>query len=218
MSGEDSGWARLGARFHPGWPWPEKSRGKDPMYGVDGWCHSCGTPLRGPTGPLVMQGRKFSSAEAWTPNWLFDTVCVSAALTAQIRDRFDVAFGEVHKPRTGDTGVRYLIPVQTSDNWYDAEILDREVRVNPFSFGPPLRDSAGATCASCQRWRWMPWTGNGTAVNGAALDTNADVIASPEIFGDGWMTYRHLLFRLPLAQLIASSAPRLWDLEAVEPA
>lgn len=215
VSGDDSGWARLSARFTPGWPWPEESWGMDPMYGPEGWCHACGTPVHEPTGPLVMQGRKFPTAEAWTPNWLFDTVCISASLAAHIDDRFDVAFGEVHKPRTGDTGVRYLIPEQTVDSWYDAEFLDREVRVNRFSFGPPQRDSAGATCAKCHKWRWMPWAGGGAPVHAAAICADSDVLASPEIFGDGSMTYRHLLFRLPLAQLIASSAPRLWNLEVV---
>jgi hypothetical protein len=162
-----------------------------------------------------MQGSKFPKAEAWTPNWQFEFVCVSANLASQIAARFNVAFGEVHKPRTGDTGVRYLLPVQTASNWYDPEFLDRAVRVNPFSFGPPQRDRAGAACASCQKWRWMPWTGDGAPVDSRSLESASDLVASPEIFGDGWMTYRHLLFRLPLAQLIASSAPRLWDLELV---
>lgn len=215
MSGESDGWARLEPRFTPGWPWPENSFGLDPMYGVDGWCHACGTPLREPTGPLVMQGSKFPKAAAWTPNWRFDSVCVSADLAAQIADRFSVAFGEVHTPRTGDTGVRHILPTQTSCNWYDAEYLDRAVRVNPFSFGPPQRDRAGATCEDCQRWRWMSWAGDEAPVNRGALETDRDVIASPEIFGDGWKTFRHLLFRQPLAQLIATSAPRLWDLQPV---
>lgn len=74
------------------------------MYGEDGWCRGSGTPLVDQSGALVMQGTKFPRADVWMPNWLFDVVCVSERVAADISERFNVDLGEVHKPRKGPTG------------------------------------------------------------------------------------------------------------------
>jgi hypothetical protein len=45
---------------------------------------------------------------------------------------------------------------------------------------------------------------------GAALESERDVIASPEVFGDGLQSFRHLLFRRELADYLLAAAPRMW--------
>ena len=89
-------WVALSPRFTPGWPWPENSYGLGPMYGDEGWCRGCGTPLSQQTGALVIQSNKFPTAEVWMPNWLYDVVCVSAQVAADISERFNVDLGDVH--------------------------------------------------------------------------------------------------------------------------
>ena len=49
-------------------------------------------------------------------------------------------------------------------------------------------------------------------VRAGALESDADVIASPESFGDGLASFRHLLFRRELAEALLASTPRNWRL------
>ncbi|MDQ3789936.1 MAG: hypothetical protein M3422_22185 [Actinomycetota bacterium] len=44
------------------------------------------------------------------PNWRFDVVCVAADLARELSERITIELREVHKPRTGATGVVPLIP------------------------------------------------------------------------------------------------------------
>lgn len=48
-----------------------------------------------------------------------------------------------------------------------------------------------------------------------SLVTDSDLIASPEVFGDGLQSFRHLLFRRVLGELLVSASPRSWDLVEV---
>jgi hypothetical protein len=41
-----------------------------------------------------------------------------------------------------------------------------------------------------------------------SFSDGVDVAASPEWFGDGWQAFRQILFRRPLAELIANASPR----------
>lgn len=210
---ERSEWVSLSNDFTPGWPWPEDSYGLGPMYGEDGWCRGCGTPLGPQIGPVVLQGSKFPTANVWMPNWLFDVVCVTSDVAAEIVGRFNVEFGEVHKPRQGDTGVRQIRPRVTNDSWYEVEPLGHAVRAR---FGRYNGDQTGSTCASCGRWKWLP-VGEGEApIHVSSLDVEgADVLASPETFGDGLASHRHLLFRRPLAEFLVDAAKRNWRMEEV---
>ncbi len=72
-----------------GYPWPEDSYGLDPMFGPDGWCHTCGVPLTEQRGSLVMQRRASSNYDgAWVPNWRFDEYCIDEPLTDAVKDKF----------------------------------------------------------------------------------------------------------------------------------
>jgi hypothetical protein len=182
------------------------------MYGDDGWCDGCGTPLRKQCGALVVQGSKFPSAEVWMPNWLFDVVCVSKEVAVDIVERFAVDLGEVEKPRIGATGVKQMLPEQTDEPWYTPELLASAVRAR---HSQHYRET-GFSCDRCQRWKWLPVSEDATPIFGNALRSSSDVIASPEFFGAGLSSFRHLLFRRPLGEALVRASPRNWDLVEVE--
>ena len=48
------------------------------------------------------------------------------------------------------------------------------------------------------------------------LNASGDLLASPEIFGDGWRTFRHLVFRRPLGEFLADAAPRVWSVMEIK--
>ena len=200
-------WVGLTSRFTPGWPWPPDSYGLDPMFGPEGWCRGCGTPLVEQSGALVLEGRKFPTAAVWVPNWRFDVVCISAELASEVASRFRVDLGDVHKPRTGPTGAKQLRAAVTSHAWYDPENLAKAVVAHHHRFEG---ERTGTTCARCARWKWLPVAEHEAPIIGAALDSDRDLIASPEVFGDGLQSFRHLLFRKELAEYIVAAAPRIW--------
>lgn len=211
MSSE-SGWVALDFRFSPGWPWPERSWGLDPMYGEDGWCHSCGTPNRDQTGHLTLQGSGFPSASAFIPNWQSNAICLDAAIAQEVANRFNVVMREVHKPRTGGTGVQQLLPSITTEAWYDREALRRAVVAR---HGDHNGDTPGATCSGCSRWRWLPLSEWEVAPQPSALDGPTDLIASPETFGDGWKTFRHMLLSRALGEALVAANPRTFSIREV---
>lgn len=207
-----SDWVALTTKFTPGWPWPESSWGLDPRFGPDGWCRACGTPLHEQTGPLTIQGSKFPTADVWMPNWSFDVVCVSAAVAETVSAGYRVRLSAVHQPRTGSTGVKQLIPEVTSTNWYDAALLKAVIPGKH-----PHDDAAGSTCPSCARWRWLPLLEGDVPIRSAALArVRSDVISSPEWFGSGWSSMRHLLFRRALAEVLVGANPKHWSIVEVE--
>jgi hypothetical protein len=209
---DKSDWVALAFRFTPGWPWPEKSWGLDPMYGEDGWCHSCGTPSREQTGHLTLQGSGFPSAPVFVPNWQFNAICLDAMTAADVASRFNVNMREVHKPRTGGTGVQQLLPDITSGAWYDPEALRRAVIAQHREHNG---NSAGTTCSGCSRWRWLPLIEGVVAPSLDALASPTDLIASPETFGDGWSTFRHLLFARALGEVLVAANPRTFRIVKV---
>ena len=209
MSGD---WVGLSPRFTPGWPWPEDSYGLTPMYGDDGWCRGCGTPLVDQVGSLVVQGRKFPTADAWTPNWRFDVLCISAGLAGELAARFELDLRDVHQPSSGPTGVQQLVPRRSDDPWYRPEDLARAVEAR---HGDLVADRSGRTCRTCELWKWLPVAVGDVPVRAGALESGADVVASPESFGDGLASFHHLLFRRELAEALLASTPRNWRLVEV---
>lgn len=201
-------WVGLTSRFTPGWPWPTDSWGLDPMYGPDGWCRACGTPLAPQMGHLTIQGAGFPTARVWTPNWHFDAVCITADVAHEVRNRFSVQLRDVHKPRKGQTGVMQLLPEVSPIAWYDPADLASAVVARHERYSGA---QSGATCTACQRWRWLPILVGEAPIRPDALDAETDVICSPEYFGDGCMSFRHVLFRTALADLLVQANPRTWS-------
>lgn len=206
-------WVALSPRFTPGWPWPEDSYGLGPMYSDQGWCRGCGTPSGEQTGALVIQGSKFPSAEVWMPNWLYDVVCVSARVAGDITERFKIDLGEVHKPRKGPTGVKQILPAQTVEPWHRREELVRAVRARHSEHDG---ERTGSSCGQCGRWKWLPVSEDEAPITASAVLSTSDAIASPEAFGDGLKSFRHLLFRRPLAETLVAASPRNWSLVEVQ--
>lgn len=210
---KEGDWVALDFRFTPGWPWPESSYGLDPMYGEDGWCHECGTPLRPQIGPLTIQGSGFPKAEVWIPNWRYDSVCVSGSLAEQLREHFDVQMRDVHKPRHGATGVQQLIPSISERPWYAKRALSKVV------LGRHSKDGdrqTGSLCPACGNFKWLPVNEDEVTINPESLETDADVVASCELFGAGKRSFRHVLFRRDLAELLVEANPRTFSIREVE--
>ena len=210
MTEPSAGWVAL-STGSAGWPWPDESWGLGPIYGDGGWCRGCGTPLVEQSGPLII--RKFPTADVWTPNWRHDVVCVSERVAVDISGRFNVELGEVHKPRTGPTGARQILPVQTGVQWYRQADLASPIRA---LHGEHHGDRMGASCGTCDRWRWLPISVGAAPIAASALAESSDVIVSPEVFGAGMKSFRHMLFRRPLAETLAAASPRSCRLVEVE--
>ncbi|WP_243056389.1 hypothetical protein [Nocardioides sp. SR21] len=161
----------------------------------------------------MIQSAKFPSAEVWMPNWLFDVVCVSERVAAEVSERFVVDMGEVYKPRNGPTATRQILPRQTTQDWHRPADLERAVRAR---HGQHYGETTGSSCNQCGRWKWLPVSENEAPISGVAVASASDVIASPERFGSGLNSFRHVLFRRPLGEMLLAASPRNWDLvEAV---
>jgi hypothetical protein len=186
-----------------GWPWQEDSYGLTPMYGEDGWCHSCGVPQRHQCGSLVLQRMGKARFEGtWVPNWQFDVICLERSLAEEADRRFDLELREVAWHGGVGDEASQIVPHRTDEAWFDHDELRAAAEER--------HGVAGKTCPECGVWRWMP-LGFGFGLPGLRLDLagqTGDVIASPEWFGDGWNAFRVLLVRRELAELIAEASPR----------
>jgi hypothetical protein len=185
----------------------------DPMYGEDGWCRACGTPLRPQSGSIFIQGSKFPTANVWMPNWQFDVVCVASDVADQIQRSFNVRFGEVYTPRQGATGVKQILAEPTTEPWFEPGDLKAAVRARHRDHDG---DRTGSTCGTCHRWKWLPVSEDAAPILAQSVASESDVIASPESFGDGLNSFHMLLFRRPLAELLLAVARRNWDLVEVK--
>lgn len=193
-----------------GWPWPEDSWGLTPMFGEDGWCHACGVPKHPQSGSIVLQRKGFKDVEGgWVPNWQFDVICVEAAVADQAAAQFNLDVRPVRwSPTSPGDAVQIVVPT-VGDVWFDHD----ELRVK----ATERHGVAGAACAECGVWRWMPLAFGFLPPLRIApsLGEDVDIAASPEWFGDGWKAFRQILVRRELAELIAASSPRDFRVQPV---
>lgn len=207
MTGEfvDLSWKR-----NRGWPWPEDSWGLGPMFGDDGWCHVCGTPLRAQCGPLTLSRRGLTPLTGgWVPNWHFDAICLEGSVAKEVTSRgFSVDLREVAWQGRSPGEASQIVAPTTGQAWFDPEELSERTE--------DRHGVAGATCPACGIWRWMPMTfGLLPPIAPEVLTAAPDVIASPEWFGDGCQSFRQILVRRELAELIATASPRDFKVEQV---
>jgi hypothetical protein len=196
-------WVRLSMRRNRGWPWPDDSWGLSPMFGDDGWCRSCGMPLREQRGSLVLRTKGLANVSgAWVPNWRFDAICLDGALAQAVADRFAVALSPVEwRGAAPIDGAAQIVVSSTAESWFDPDELSRVTRAR--------HGVTGRRCDECDRWRWMPVAA--AALPRPRVDAvtdDQDVVASPEWFGDGWNSFREIAFRRSLAEVIAGAAPK----------
>jgi hypothetical protein len=193
-----------------GWPVPEDSWGLGPMFGDDGWCHTCGMPLRTQQGPLTLRRSGLTPLTgAWVPNWRFDAVCLEGSLADDVRARgFFLDLREVAWQGSVPGPASQIVAPSVGQAWFNLDELRQRAE--------DRHGVAGATCIDCGTWRWMPMAfGLLPAVAPDVLSATEDVIASPEWFGDGCQSYRQILVRRELAELIASASPRDFEVQAV---
>lgn len=192
-----------------GWPWPEDSWGLDPMFGTDGWCHSCGIPLRDQCGPLTLKRASLAPlVGGWVPNWRFDTVCLESSIAARVVERFRVQLRDVQWKGEPPGAAKQIVIPTVGSAWFDSQKL-HEIAAD-------RHGTAGAKCAVCGIWRWMPLTyGLLPPVTPEVLQTDWDTIASPEWFGDGHQSFRQVLVRRELAEFIASASPKDFKVQQV---
>ena len=185
-----------------GWPWPDDSWGLSPMYGEDGWCHSCGVPKGPQTGSLVLRSRGFGvSGGAWVPNWQFDAVCLGEELSGVVEALHpSVSLMPVAWRATDCGRATQIVPAVSLMDWFDREELRARVIA--------VHGSAGAACGACGVWRWFPLEWSMLPPLRASIPDSVDVAASNEWFGDGCQAFRKLLFRRSLAETIAAASPR----------
>lgn len=185
-----------------GWPWPEDSWGLTPMYGADGWCHSCGVPKHEQVGSLVLQGKGLAKAEgAWVPNWRFDAYCLDARTAAAAAEMFSLELLPVlwHGRRT-DGDAMQIVARSSAQSWFEHEWLSK--------ITSSVHGVAGATCPDCGVWRWMPvGIADLQLPPEDVFEGDPAVVASPEWFGDGARAFRQILWRRDLAQLLLNAGP-----------
>lgn len=194
-------WSYLFLKRNRGWPSPEDSWGLTPMFGEDGWCRSCGMPLREQCGPLKMRRAGLAKPEgAWTPNWRFDVLCVGEALASEL-GRFAVDVRPVSWVGKSDPPAWQVVLPVVGSRWFDpARLSDLAVA---------RHGVAGETCPSCGTWRWMPVpTSELPPLEVRAALGGVDAASSPEWFGAGHQSYRKILFRRELAELLAEVSPK----------
>lgn len=199
----------LRLRRQRGWPWPESSFGRTPMYGEDGWCPSCGLARREQCGPLTLQRKNMRVSGAWAPYWRLDAVCVEASLAAEITSQFSVRFREILWPDSSPSGALQMVVPVVGERWFDpAELSDMLEKRHG--------GNSGAKCAACGVWKWLP-AGFGalSPVQDVASFDALDVVASPEQFGDRLSAFRQVLMKRGLAELIQRASPRDFEVADV---
>ena len=75
---------------------------------------------------------------------------------------------------------------------------------------------SGRGYPAASRWKWLPVGDDEVPIAASALVSTSDALASPEVFGDGLNSFRHLLFRRPLGETLLAASPRNWNLIEVE--
>jgi hypothetical protein len=192
-----------------GWPSPDESWGLDPMFGEDGWCRSCGTPLRAQCGSLMLRPAGLVPlAGAWVPNWRFDAICLEGSLAAQLAERFKVNLREVVWKSSSPGAAMQIVVPSVGSAWYDPEVLRERTEAR---HGTP-----GATCSACGLWRWMPLPYGLLPPLVPVPDLKGvDIAASPEWFGAGCQSFRQILLRRELAELISAASPRDFKVQDV---
>lgn len=192
-----------------GWPWPEETWGLDSMFGTSGWCRGCGVPTATQTGPLTLQRKGLKEvAGAWVPNWRFDTFCMTAPLAAEAGERFRLDLRDVAWVGTPPGDARQVVVPTIGQAWFDPSELAETIRRH--------RGKAGATCSDCGIWRWLPVPFQELPTPRIDADFDGvDLLASPEWFGDGWKSFREIIVRRELAELIVERSPRDFGIQCV---
>ncbi len=203
-----SDYVEIVLRRNRGWPWPENSWGLTPMYGEDGWCHTCGVPKRAQTGPIVLQRKGLKIEGAWVPNWQFDVYCLAPAIADAASERFGIGLRPIASVTEPIIDASQVAIDSTAEPWFDLADLNRLIA--------SIHGHASETCSECGVTRWMPV---GMDVLPGPPDSvmaeQPAVVASPEWFGAGKQSFRQILWRRDVADFLLASSPKDFKLQEV---
>lgn len=195
-------------RRNRGWPWPEDSYGLTPMFGEDGWCHSCGVPEHAQTGSLVLQRKGLKIEGAWVPNWQFDAYCVAPLIAGEAAGAFGLTVRQIKDPHGGDLGARQVVVESSSEAWFRPADLRGVIT--------PIHGKASETCVDCGVTRWMPVGMDVLPPPPQAVFARSPaVVASPEYFGAGKQSFRQILWRRDVADFLVAVSPRDLRIQAI---
>lgn len=205
-----SNYVEIILRRNRGWPWPENSWGLTPMFGEDGWCHTCGVPKHPQTGPIVLQRKGLKVEGGWVPNWQFDVYCLAASLANDATSRFNLQLRQVETPDTGALDAGQVVIASSSTDWFDAADLTRLIA--------PIHGEASESCAVCGVTRWMP-VGMDVLPQPAEeiFDGSPPVVASPEWFGAGKQSFQQILWRRDVAEFLLDASPKDFKIQELHP-
>lgn len=195
-------------RRNRSWPWPEDSWGLTPMYGEDGWCHTCGVPKHAQTGSIVLQRKGLKIEGAWVPNWQFDVYCLAPAIAVAASDRFGIGLRSIASASEQAIDASQVVIESSTAPWFDVTVLNRLIA--------PIHGRASETCSACGVTRWMP-VGMDVLPGPPASVVAAQpaVAASPEWFGAGKQSFRQILWRRDIAEFLLASSPKDFKLQEV---
>ena len=197
----------LAPKRNRGWPWPEDSFGLTPMFGEDGWCHSCGVPRHEQTGSLILQKKQFkTTGRAWMPSWQFDVVCAEREFAERLSAPHRVQWRDVERPGEPPVAESSELAGAAGGRAVDSTLLDTRARASPNAHG-----RAGAAVPRVRRagdGSPLGFTTGPRPITEFALDRRGSVDAGgssalqtsrarrgPEWFGAGLPADRPLQFR-----------------------
>lgn len=196
-----SSYTEITLRRNRGWPWPEDSWGLTPMFGEDGWCHSCGVPSRTQIGSVVLLRSGLTVTGGWVPNWRFDVYCLARPIAQEAAARFGIGLRPVTTPSGQPLEADQIVIPTSMHAWFDPADLERVIR--------PVHPEVAETCPECNITRWMPV---GMDVlpppSPEVLAARPPVIASPEWFGSGKQSFSQILWRQDLAEFLLAASPK----------
>jgi len=101
-----------------------------------------------------------------------------------------------------------IIAPTVASEWFDPnELRERAIA---------RHGSAGAECPDCGIWRWLPLPFDLLPPFRSSPDWERyDVLGSPEWFGAGKQSFRELLMRRGLANLIVEASPRDFKIQEI---
>ncbi len=145
---------------------------------------------------------------AWIPNSQFNAIYLEDSFAAELEDQFALQLLDVNWSTGGPepAAKQIVIPPRARD-WYDPEELA--------ALTERKHGRSGVKCTDCGIWRWMPLLPDELPAITAPPDLDGlDIAASPEWFGDGWNSYREVLVRRELAEMLAERSPKDFSIGA----
>jgi hypothetical protein len=141
----------------------------------------------------------------WTPNWLFDVICMEKSIGEELARRADARLREVSWRQSPPGDALQLMFASTTERWFEEGELRRRTS--------DRHGTSGVACAECGRWKWMPLSAELMPPVLVREDLgDIPIAASPEWFGDGGVAYREVLVRRDLAEFLHAASPRDFDL------